>query len=590
MVVKYKPFDELEPEVQLQLGKRYRESQIDFDNSSIVQSATRVLKSLKIHNFTSIMVGPDRAGQSFNLANQLKEKKIDFSITEPRYVFFSLPTKFGEHSVAVVIDKANKKVHIMDSLGEDYAEAKDQISKCIEQGVLNGYKITCASGVQQKDKISCGVHSSANIIGVITGEIQPEDGHKLPDRSEEEVIKLTGLLSMANDDEAADKQQNAKESSIAYHQKAALKAVLLKQKQTKDVREFLNALNQEIPPDSEFMQRPLHEFLKDFEKNFPRNTLNAEFKKPKFTDLIKKYPPLDGKLRHLLENEITAFFHKKTNLEKLQDFFRRKPSPFILRKEAAEKEARKQIEVEISRADAILKEKGEEEKDKVRLKTLNEVAIECKKKGTNNFPCLEVIKNLIENKKTYIETGYEYIKNDPTQPRLLSINGIELHIDPYAPLNHDYSHVSLIHGLNGIIDSFISQYERAKKADLLYEWSGNFSGNCLDGRLECASKFLQVRDQPKMSLHDGMQVFLSEYAKDFAEEKYIPKIRTWGDLDELYLEYQTALEKVNAGQTHQMTLSHFKELFSAENKDDLERDISKLGKAKRNLRATTTCG
>ncbi|OJW07915.1 MULTISPECIES: hypothetical protein [Legionella] len=89
MAVKYKPFDELEPEVQLQLGKRYRESQIDFDNSSIVQSATRVLKSLKIHNFTSIMVGPDRAGQSFNLANQLKEKMIDFSITEPRYVFFS---------------------------------------------------------------------------------------------------------------------------------------------------------------------------------------------------------------------------------------------------------------------------------------------------------------------------------------------------------------------------------------------------------------------------------------------------------------------------------------------------------------------
>ncbi|CAM3040042.1 Uncharacterised protein [Legionella steigerwaltii] len=64
MAVTYKPFDELDHEIQLQLGKRYRESQIDFDNSSIVQSATRVLKSLKIHNFTSIMVGPDRAGQS----------------------------------------------------------------------------------------------------------------------------------------------------------------------------------------------------------------------------------------------------------------------------------------------------------------------------------------------------------------------------------------------------------------------------------------------------------------------------------------------------------------------------------------------
>lgn len=578
MALKYKPFDELNNEVQLKRGERYRKNLIDFDNSSIVNSASRVLNHLNIHNFIAIMVGPDRVGRNFSLANQLEEKNIDFYKTEPRYVFFSLPTKLGEHSVAVVIDKKQKKVHIMDSLGEDYTEATKQISQCIEQGILGDYEITCASGIQQKDKISCGVHSSANIIEVISGDIVPSEGYKLPERSEEEVIRLTGLLSTANDDEAADQQKNNKESVIAYRQKTSLKAVISKLKQTKDVREFLNALNKEIPPESEFEQRPLHDFLKDFEHKFPHNALNAAFKKPQFINLIKKYPPLDGRLGDLLEQGITDFFHKKTTLEKLKDFLNRKSSPFSRSKETnIEKNARKQIKTEIETANTLHKKK--ENGDRERINKLKEIAADCKRNGITHFACLEALIDLTENKRTYIEMGYELIKSNLSQPNLLSIQGLQLHIDPYAPLNHAYSHVSLSDGLNGIIDSFITQYERAKNADLLYEWSGNFLGYCLDGQLESAFNFLQLRDQPKMPLHAGMNVFLSEYAKDFAEEKFIRNVKTWGDLGSLYDEYQIALVKVNQGQTYRMTRSDLKEEFSAEKKKILEWEISHLGAA-----------
>lgn len=576
MPVKYKPFDELDYEIQLKRGERYRKNQIDFDNYTIINSASRVLKSLNIHNFTAIMVGQEKVGTNFSLANQIRKKNIDFSKTEPRYVFFSLPTKLGEHSVAIVIDRMQKKVHIMDSLGEDYAEAKKQISECIGQGILGGYKITCACGTQQQDKISCGAHSSANIIEVITGDIVPSDGHQLPTRSEEEVIRLTGLLITASDDEAINKQKKEKEFVIAYYQKVSLKTVLSKHKQTKDVREFLNELNKEIPPERESEQKSFLDYLRDFEKRFPHNKLNIEFKKPEFINLINKYPPLDGRLHDLLERGITKFFHKKTTLEKLKKLFSQK-SPSS-KETNTEKEARKQITAEIETANLMHKE--EEASDRDRIKKLKEIAEDCKKNGITNFPCLEAIKELAENKKIYIGMGYEFIMSNLSQPNLLSINNIDLHIDPYAPLNHAYSHVSLYNGLNSIIDSFISQYERAKNADLLYEWSGNFLGYCLDGQLESAFHFLQLRDQPKMPLHKGMEVFLSEYAKDFAASKWIGFVKTWSDLGNLYEEYQTALAKVNEGQTYLMIRSDIKdEEYSQENIRLLKRVMSGIGTA-----------
>ncbi|HHT0592161.1 TPA: hypothetical protein ACTXXA_001832 [Legionella anisa] len=576
MAVKYKPFDDLDREIQIKRGERFRKNQIDFDNSSIVNSASRVLKNQGYTNFISIMVGPDRVGRHFNLAHQLEEKGIDFSKTVPRYVFFSLPTKLGEHSVAVVIDREKKKVHIMDSLGEDYEEAKKQISQCIEEGILHGYKITCGSGVQQRDKISCGIHSSANIIEVITESIQPEDGHKLPERSEEEVIRLTGLLSAANDDEAANRQKHDKESATAFRQKNILKSVLSKQPPTPDLKVFLRELNKEIPPDSEFTQRPLFDFLIDFKKNFPNNKLNAEFKKQGFIDLIEKYPPLDGRLQDLLEREMSQFFHKKTNLEKLKGLFNRSSSS---KETSAEKEARKQIKAEIETANLMM-QKEEGGSDRVRIKKLKEIADDCKKNGITNFPCLEAVQEMAENKKLYIGVGYEFIISNLSQPNLLSIKDIDLHIDPYAPLNHAYSHVSLYNGLNSIIDSFISQYEKAKNADLLYEWSGNFLGYCLDGQLESAFHFLQLRDQPKMTLHKGMEVFLSEYAKDFAASKWIGFIKSWSDLGNHYEEYKTALAKVNEGQTYLMKRSDVTdEEYSQENIRLLKRRMSGIGAA-----------
>ncbi|WP_095197574.1 hypothetical protein [Legionella waltersii] len=575
MAVKYKPFDDLDLSIQLKRGQKYRENQIDFDNASIVNSASRVLKSLNIDDFIAVMVGPDRVGRSFILADQLQEKKMDFSQSAPRYVFFSLPTKLGEHSNAVVIDKKKKKIHIMDSLSETYPEAKKQLTRCIEQGVLKGYEITCASGIQQKDKISCGVHTAANMIELISGHIEPCEGHQLPERSENEVIRLTGLLSTANDDEAVDKQKREKESQVAYRQKATIKAVLSKLTQNRDIVQFLTALNQEIPPDSDFNQRPLHDFLNEFEKRCPKNALNAVFKKPAFNNLLKQFPPLDGKLRESLEHGIAELFRKKSSFEKLKSLLGRRASfPLSSQESKKVKLAMKQIELEIEAASKSLSEEARIDLD--RFRKISEIDKDCFVNGITGFNCLEAIKELLENKRAFTEMGYEMIKLNPAQPRLLVIQGLELHIDPYAPLNSYYAHVSLLNGLNSIIDSFISQYERAKKLDLLYEWSSNFLGYCLDGQLESAFNFLQVRDQPKMSLHVGMHAFLSEYARDFAEEQFIRCVKNWENLCALYEDYGLALTKVKQGQHYQMTRSDIKEVFTEKSIGIVEWHISHL--------------
>lgn len=72
---------------------------------------------------------------------------------------------------------------------------------------------------------------------------------------------------------------------------------------------------------------------------------------------------------------------------------------------------------------------------------------------------------------------------------------------------------------------------------------------------------------------------MAEYAQDFAEEKFIRKIRTFSDLERLHGEYQLALAKVSQGETYQMILSDAKEKFSEKDVKILKWEISHLGVA-----------
>ncbi|AWN75449.1 hypothetical protein LEAN103870_01335 [Legionella anisa] len=74
MPIKYRSFDILPKNEQLDRGNKYRETHIDFDNASIVNGAAQVLRDMGIDDFIELMVGPDKVGKHFDLSEQLAKK------------------------------------------------------------------------------------------------------------------------------------------------------------------------------------------------------------------------------------------------------------------------------------------------------------------------------------------------------------------------------------------------------------------------------------------------------------------------------------------------------------------------------------
>ncbi|AWN75447.1 hypothetical protein LEAN103870_01345 [Legionella anisa] len=81
-----------------------------------------------------------------------------------------------------------------------------------------------------------------------------------------------------------------------------------------------------------------------------------------------------------------------------------------------------------------------------------------------------------------------------------------------------------------------------------------------------------------MTADVAMQTFVSEYIKDFAEEKWIKGINNYEDYNALYNEYKTALREVKKGNTYKMTHLHIDEevVFTPEDQAEIEREIKKL--------------
>ncbi|HHF0527171.1 hypothetical protein [Legionella anisa] len=248
----------------------------------------------------------------------------------------------------MIIDRETKTIPIMDSLGEDYDEAMKQVSNCIDKGVLEGYNTICASGAQQRDQISCGVHTSANIIEVICGDIKPVQGFKLPKRNEEEVIRLTGLLVTANEDLANVKRKENELSELAFNQKQSLKYALKNMgRKTHDVKEFLKELEKETPQGFGYEgQRSLKDFLEDFSMKYPRNKFSSWVKKKEFNDLIEKFPPLDAGLSKSLDRGLLDFFQYESYWW-ITKQFRQIKVPSFGREETFEERAIKKIDQEI---------------------------------------------------------------------------------------------------------------------------------------------------------------------------------------------------------------------------------------------------
>lgn len=171
----------------------------EMDNYSIAASAVEVLHARGLDNFYALLVGPDRPDGSFCLKDQLTSQfKVD-----KRYTFFALPTE-GKHAVTVVIDSERKECYVVDPMSHpaNYDEAIAQLRDAIGDGVLTGYTLIqppAQQTAQQSDDLSCGIHTAANIVGIILGKINVATGEGLGMRTRTEVRALWELFAIANE-------------------------------------------------------------------------------------------------------------------------------------------------------------------------------------------------------------------------------------------------------------------------------------------------------------------------------------------------------------------------------------------------------
>lgn len=275
----------MKPDEQQKLIKDYRKKFEDFDNHIIVNSAAEVLRHHNIDNFAFLQVGPDYPGNDFVLADQLRNR-INKNI---RYIFFSLPTLKGKHSVGVILDTEEKSCHLIDSLACRYQEAESQLQNAIDSDILPGYAIIKppASIKQQNDNWSCGIHTAANIVGILAGDIDIKTRKGLQPRTAKEVNQLLGLFCKAYEESHKRYEKNMEEPRLRVRHKKILKSALeesLRLLQAmnviiddKDVQSLVDALSVECPigmnDEEKSKQRSLKDFLTEFVAKNPDNSL-----------------------------------------------------------------------------------------------------------------------------------------------------------------------------------------------------------------------------------------------------------------------------------------------------------------------------
>jgi hypothetical protein len=207
-------------------------------------------------------------------------------INDKRFTIFSLPTFGGRHSVAVVIDTENHECHVIDSLNQHYPEAQRQINSAISLGTLPGYKMIRPSSpvVQQSDGWSCGIHSAANMVGIINGDIDLKNNTGISPRNTNEVNELLGIFSKAYADisvkranELENPRLNARQKKTLRFALEAIDATGLDDKIKSDIDVLISALREELPPgisDEELLrQRSFTAFLTEFGAKKPNNML-----------------------------------------------------------------------------------------------------------------------------------------------------------------------------------------------------------------------------------------------------------------------------------------------------------------------------
>ncbi|CAM2991521.1 hypothetical protein [Legionella worsleiensis] len=301
----YPPYDNLPHEEKDSLMIDFKQSYTDFDNQMVAFSALQVLEANGVKNVHVIKVAPQSRGVYFDLSEQLAEL-IPTIPADKRYVIFSLPVNKGHHSVAVVMDTSNKQCFFIDSLYRYNGEAYHLIKRAVDNKILADYTIIApaVTTIQQNDgteEWSCGIHSAANMVGIILGTINLRTGAGITERTPDEVNHLTALFYRA------------------YLDRMNLNNVaLLEMMQIKTLRYALNELNQSslstnikndslilsqflcemYPPslteDEYLLKQNIHSFLTEFTERSKENKVASLL----ITEAFKKNLPDDLEIRY----------------------------------------------------------------------------------------------------------------------------------------------------------------------------------------------------------------------------------------------------------------------------------------------------
>lgn len=289
-MITYKPFEDLSQEERDKLLQNFLETFQTFDHDMVVVSAQQVLESKGINNIHALKVGSRRYGEGYIFAEQLKQQMMTLAV-KSGYVILSLPVNKEIHSVAVVIDVSRKQCFFIDSLAEFASEAFYKLKSATNPGeVLEGYEITGpAKKVIQQDEggresqWSCGIHSAANIVGIITGEINLRTTLGIYARSADEVLQLTAIFYKAYQDGCSKRAESLVPCQLALNEIKTLRLALSALIKTSggqaliDMETFLRELTATYPIDlsvEDFQYRTSFlAFLSAFKLNNPDNSL-----------------------------------------------------------------------------------------------------------------------------------------------------------------------------------------------------------------------------------------------------------------------------------------------------------------------------
>lgn len=315
----YPPYTSLSAPEQQAIVRSYEQKFLDFDNDIIIYSALEVLRENGHTDINAIHVGQDTAGEEFELFMQLINKIPQ----DKRYTIFSLPTRQGRHSVAVVIDTQNHECHVIDSINQYYGEAVRQIQTAIDVGVLEGYSIVQPASriIQQDDHWSCGIHSAANIVGIINGDIDLKTNKGVNRRSRAEVQTLLGIFSKAYEQISIQRSQNLDNPRLNVRQKRTLRyglqgldTTMFSSQIQNDINQLIAALREELPSgmlEAEVLQqRSLNAFLNEFRDRNPENALNGLVNTEEFTQTLPASLEENAELK---EAVVTAYFSEQLN-------------------------------------------------------------------------------------------------------------------------------------------------------------------------------------------------------------------------------------------------------------------------------------